>query len=130
MSHTCLPGHDILVWGPATEGETSSSGTVLPAGWVWTCECGDSGTGYATEEAAETGAEAHERNQIPQQHRDLLADRIDEFIARWQDKSSDQYIRGLRAGALIVRDGDKKLNLPQMMRMVEIGAPSTDEETS
>lgn len=52
--------HEILVWGPAAEGERSSSGRVLRAGWVWTCSCGASNDGYLSEDDAEVAAGGHE----------------------------------------------------------------------
>lgn len=58
-----MPDHDILVWGPAAEGEVLLSGKTLDIpGWVWTCSCGQSGVGYPTEAEAEDWAEVHERN--------------------------------------------------------------------
>lgn len=51
---------DVLVWGPAAEGEKTSQGRVLPPGWVWTCPCGASGVGYASEDAADDAALAHD----------------------------------------------------------------------
>jgi hypothetical protein len=50
---------DVLVWGPAAEGEKTSQGRALPAGWVWTCPCGQSGVGYVSEAAADDAALAH-----------------------------------------------------------------------
>lgn len=60
------PGCDgaVLVWGPASAGERTASGRVLPAGWVWTCECGSYGCGYGTEEEAEDGAAGHEPRKL------------------------------------------------------------------
>ena len=51
---------DVLVWGPAAEGDKTSQGRVLPAGWVWTCPCGASGAGPASETAADDAALAHQ----------------------------------------------------------------------
>jgi hypothetical protein len=53
------PRHDVLIWGPACEGERTSQGRVLPAGWVWTCSCKQSGVGFVSEEAAELASEGH-----------------------------------------------------------------------
>jgi hypothetical protein len=51
--------HDVLVWGPASDGERTSSGRVLPAGWVWCCSCGLSGAGFATEDEACDDSDTH-----------------------------------------------------------------------
>ena len=53
------PTHDVLVWRNPPGGRTSA-GVVLPAGWVWTCSCGCSGHGLASEEAADDAADCHE----------------------------------------------------------------------
>lgn len=51
--------HDVLVWGPAAEGEWSSQGRVLPAGFVWSCSCGESGVGFPSEDAADADSDRH-----------------------------------------------------------------------
>jgi hypothetical protein len=51
--------HDVLVWGPASEGEHTSQGRILPRGWVWTCSCQRSGVGFPSEAAAEEASEDH-----------------------------------------------------------------------
>jgi hypothetical protein len=52
--------HDILVWGPAAEGEKTASGrTIEVPGWVWSCSCGQSGIGYPTEDDADHWAGIH-----------------------------------------------------------------------
>jgi hypothetical protein len=52
--------HDILVWGPASEGERTASGQALAMpGWVWTCSCHSTGCGYVTEQEAEEFADRH-----------------------------------------------------------------------
>lgn len=53
--------HEILVWGPAAEGERTASGRRVRAGWVWTCACGESFNGFPSEDAADAAAEAHEQ---------------------------------------------------------------------
>jgi hypothetical protein len=53
---------DILIWGPAEEGERTSAGRILPAGWVWTCTCGQSGVGLPSEEMADHAAQFHDRS--------------------------------------------------------------------
>lgn len=53
-------GHEVLVWGPAAEGERTSSGHRVREGWVWCCECGEFADGFPGEDAADAGAEAHE----------------------------------------------------------------------
>jgi hypothetical protein len=52
--------HHVLVWGPAAEGERTSTGRVLPAGWVWSCSCGLSGVGFPSEDEAGDDSETHE----------------------------------------------------------------------
>jgi hypothetical protein len=54
--------YSILIWGPAAFGDRTSQGRVLPAGWVWSCECGASGVGLASEDAAERKAAVHEEH--------------------------------------------------------------------
>jgi D-glycero-D-manno-heptose 1,7-bisphosphate phosphatase len=56
--------HDVLVWG-AQEGERTASGRVVPAGWVWTCSCGELGVGHPSEDAASDAAEQHTRRTEP-----------------------------------------------------------------
>lgn len=51
--------HDVLVWGPAAEGERSAQGRVLPAGFVWSCSCGESGVGFPSEDAADADSDRH-----------------------------------------------------------------------
>lgn len=52
--------HDMLVWGPAAEGEKTSQGERLELpGWVWTCSCGASGIGHSSENEAEERADVH-----------------------------------------------------------------------
>jgi hypothetical protein len=59
MTGENICGSDILVWGPAAEGEKTSLGRRLPAGWVWTCGCGAYGAGHATETDADAAADNH-----------------------------------------------------------------------
>jgi len=49
--------HDVLVWGPAGEGERTASGRTVAAGWVWSCSCGAWDDGYPDEDAADYGAD-------------------------------------------------------------------------
>jgi hypothetical protein len=49
--------HQVLIYGPATAGERTTSGKTMRAGWMWTCTCGIWDDGYATEDDAEHGAE-------------------------------------------------------------------------
>ncbi len=52
--------HDILVWGPASEGDVTLSGKRIELpGWVWTCSCGASSLGHPSEADAEDGADRH-----------------------------------------------------------------------
>lgn len=55
--------HEPLVWGPASEGERTSSGRMLPAGWVWTCTCHQGGEGFPTEDDAANEATLHVKAQ-------------------------------------------------------------------
>lgn len=54
---------------------------------------------------------APDLTDIPQEHRDRLADYIDGFVERWSEQVSPPYLRGLKAAALLVRDGDKPVGL-------------------
>jgi hypothetical protein len=55
-----MVSHDVLVWGPAAEGERTSRGTVIAIpGWVWTCSCGQAGFGNESEVEAEYWADHH-----------------------------------------------------------------------
>lgn len=52
--------HEVLIWGPASEGEKMSSGKLVPMqGWVWTCTCRQSGFGYLSEDDAANWADVH-----------------------------------------------------------------------
>lgn len=57
--HGYVREHQVVVWGPAAEGETTISGCTVPAGWVWTCCCGRSEVGLPSELAADQMADAH-----------------------------------------------------------------------
>jgi hypothetical protein len=52
--------HDVLVWGPAQEGERTSLGRILPAGYVWSCSCGESGVGFQSEDTASDDSDLHQ----------------------------------------------------------------------
>jgi hypothetical protein len=64
--------HDVLVW-QADGSELSSRGERVPAGWVWTCECGQNGVGLPTEDAADMAAIMHEQTTWSELTRVLLA---------------------------------------------------------
>lgn len=52
--------HEPIVYGPVAEGERTISGGTYPMpGYGWSCTCGRSGFGYATEAEAEQWCEAH-----------------------------------------------------------------------
>lgn len=53
-----MNGHDVLLWENPPGGR-NMRGEVLPDGWVWTCECKTSGTGFPTEATADEAAEFH-----------------------------------------------------------------------
>jgi hypothetical protein len=57
---TDTTNHDVLVWGPNPPGGRNSRGEVLPAGWVWSCSCGERGVGMSSEDAADDGGTVHE----------------------------------------------------------------------
>lgn len=52
--------HEPITYGPVSEGEKTISGGTYPmSGWGWSCTCGQSGFGYATEAEAEEFCAAH-----------------------------------------------------------------------
>lgn len=57
--HGYVHEHQIVVWGPASEGQRTISGKTVPAGWVWTCCCGRSEVGLPSEDVADQMADAH-----------------------------------------------------------------------
>lgn len=58
MTDPTSAGHDVLVWHNPPGGRTSRA-KALPPGWVWTCSCKTTGTGFPTEDAADEAAEFH-----------------------------------------------------------------------